>query len=244
MIPKKIHYCWFGGNEYPELVKYCIASWKKYMPEYEIIEWNENNFDINSNRFVKEAFEARKFAFVSDYVRLYALATEGGIYMDTDVEAIKSLNSFLHHPAFTGGENSNTCITGTMGAIKNHPWIIELLKYYEYKSFLSKEGKIPNTKIITDITSQMYGFNDSSEIQNFNNELYIYPFEFFCAKEFESGEIQVTKNTYTIHHFNGSWLTDGDKKRHKRIITLKKKLNLILGERLVESLIEVKKKFF
>ena len=101
MIPKIIHYCWFGGNPLPADARRCIESWKKYLPDYKIKEWNENNFDINSNQYVREAYEKRKFAFVTDYVRLYALVNEGGVYMDTDVEVIKSYDPFLHHTAFS-----------------------------------------------------------------------------------------------------------------------------------------------
>ena len=104
MIPKIIHYCWFGGGDKPELAVKCIESWKKYLSDYEIKEWNEENFDITQNQYVREAYENRKFAFVTDYVRLYAIYTEGGVYMDTDVEVIGSYDLFLHHHAFSGFE--------------------------------------------------------------------------------------------------------------------------------------------
>lgn len=239
MIPKIIHYCWFGRGEHPELVKKCIASWEKYLPEFEIIEWNEDNFDLNSNQFVKEAYEAKKYAFVSDYVRLYALYKHGGIYLDSDVEVIKPLTPFLKHAAFTGGESSDTCITGTMGAEKGHKWIENLLKYYEDKSFYSPKGKITNTIIITEITKKLYGFSTSTSYQNFENELHIYPFDYFCAKNLNTGFVNITENTYTIHHFNGSWLTQRQKIRYKRILFLKK----ILGTKLTNELIKYKKYF-
>ena len=127
MIPKKIHYCWFGRNPLPESAQKCIASWRKYLPDYEIKEWNEDNFDINVNLYVKQAYESRKFAFVTDYVRLYALASEGGVYMDTDVEVLKTFDPFLHHHAFSGFENNNYVPTGMMASEKNGKWVTELL---------------------------------------------------------------------------------------------------------------------
>ncbi|WP_339215174.1 glycosyltransferase [Solibacillus sp. FSL W8-0372] len=215
MIPKKIHYCWFGGNEYPQLMKDCIESWKKYLPEYELIEWNESNFDIKSNQFVKEAYEAKKYAFVSDYVRLYVLYNYGGIYLDTDVEVKKSLNNLLGLKAFTGRESDDSYVTGTLGAEKGHLWIKELLDYYTNKSFYDSNGHLTNTVIITQITKQIY-----KDIENSNpkrvyesQDLTIYPFEYFCAKDYKTGILKSTKNTYSIHHFNGSWLSKKTKIR-------------------------------
>src|SRR5699024_8907222 len=127
MIPKIIHYCWFGGNELSKTTKVCINSWKKKLPDYKIIEWNESNFDINSNQYVKEAYQAGRYAFVTDYVRLYVLYHYGGIYMDTDVEVLKSLDSFLKHQAFTGCENEKNSVTGIIGSEKDHEWIKTLL---------------------------------------------------------------------------------------------------------------------
>ena len=107
MIPKKIHYCWFGGNPLPPLAVKCIESWKKYLPDYEIKEWNESNFDLNYNDYVREAYEAKKWAFITDVVRLYAMVTEGGIYMDTDVEVLKPLDELLQYDAVSGFESSS-----------------------------------------------------------------------------------------------------------------------------------------
>lgn len=244
MIPKIIHYCWFGGNPYPDLVKRCIDSWKKHLPDFKIIEWNEQNFDVNSNTFVKEAYEAKKYAFVSDYVRLYALYNYGGIYLDSDVEVVKSLEPFLEHKAFTGAEDAKYCVTGTMGAEKHHPWIKKLLEYYDDKSFLGDGGSIPNTQIITNITKEMYGFESSSHYQNFNNELHIYPFEYFCAKDYKTGKIKKTENTYTIHHFNGSWLSEKQKKRTKRIFLLERMLNNLFGENAFDTIVKLKRKIY
>src|SRR4051794_6708390 len=120
-IPKIIHYCWFGRGDYSDLVMKCMKSWKAYLPDYKIVLWNEDNFDVNMNDFVRQAYEQRKYAFVSDYVRLYALYQSGGIYMDSDVEVVKSIDEFLHHRAFLGYEKTELLQTGVMAAEKEHP---------------------------------------------------------------------------------------------------------------------------
>ena len=130
MIPKVIHYCWFGRGKMPEMALKCIESWKKYLPEYKIKEWNEDNFDLDMYPYVREAYDNRKFAFVTDVVRLYALYNEGGIYMDTDVEVLKSLDPFLHHNAFSGFEDDKNIPTGIMASEKGGRWAKENLDYY------------------------------------------------------------------------------------------------------------------
>ena len=140
MIPKIIHYCWFGRNPLPPLAKKCIASWKKHLPEYEIKEWNEDNFDLDMFPYDREAYDNRKFAFVTDIVRLYALYNEGGIYMDTDVEVLKSLDGFLHHTAFSGFENETDVPTGIMASEKGGLWAKENLEYYNGRHFVKSDG--------------------------------------------------------------------------------------------------------
>ena len=134
-IPKIIHYCWFGGNPLSEMEMKCIASWRKNCPDYEIKRWDESNFDIHINQYVQEAYEAKKWAFVSDYARLYLLSEYGGIYMDTDVEIVQNLDRFLVHNAFTGFEDDNHIPTAIMGAEKGHRWIKYLLSYYDGRHF-------------------------------------------------------------------------------------------------------------
>lgn len=217
-IPKIIHYCWFGKNPLPEDTKKYIETWRKYCPNYEIKEWNETNFDVNKNQYVKEAYEAKKFAFVSDYVRLYALYTEGGIYMDTDVEVKKPLDIFLKHKAFTGFENETSPITGTMGAEKNNKWIEKLLKDYDNISFYKENGEIDlttNVERITKTTKELYNVVLQSSYQDLG-DVTIYPFEYFCAKDWETGIINETTDTYTIHHFKSSWHTKEEKETYER----------------------------
>lgn len=221
-IPKKIHYCWFGNNKIPDDQKKYIETWKKLCPDYEIKEWNEKNFDINCNKYVKEAYEAKKFAFVSDFVRLYALYNEGGIYMDTDVEVIKPLDSFLEQKAFVGFESEQDIMTGLIGAQKGNEWIKMLLEDYDEISFYQDNGEMDlttNVERIVNKTKQNYKINLKSSYQELG-DVTIYPLDYFCAKDWKTGIVTKTKNTYTIHHFKGSWHT----KEENMFIELKRKL--------------------
>ena len=158
-IPKIIHYVWVGNNEKPKDIKRCMETWKKHLKDYEIIEWNEKNFDIDSNKFVKEAYEARKWAYVSDYIRAYAIYNYGGIYLDTDVLVVESLDSLLDNRAFVGYENPQYPFTAVFGAEKNHPFIKDMLDYYDNKSFeFDKNNQYDkvNTKTVSDILIEDY----------------------------------------------------------------------------------------
>ena len=207
MIPKKIHYCWFGKGQLPELALKCIASWKKYLPDYEIKEWNEDNFNLDLYPYTREAYNNRKFAFVTDVVRLYALYHEGGIYMDTDVEVLKPLDCFLSHIAFSGFENEQAVPTGIMASEKGGKWAKENLSYYNGRHFQKKNGELDlttNVRIITDYML-LVGLKQNNTFQDFPNLITFYPKEYFCPKNFETEELELTDNTYTIHWFNGSW---------------------------------------
>lgn len=216
-IPKTIHYCWFGRNKLPKLARKCIKSWKKYLPDYEIIEWNEDNFDINCNKYVKEAYEAKKYAFVSDYVRLYAMYHYGGIYMDTDVEVIKSLDEFLIHDAFSGFETEKDIPTGIMACKKGYQLFKEFLDYYENKSFINKDGSLDlttNVVIMTNICNK-YGFIPNNSLQTVKG-FTLYPKTYFCPLNYNNKESNFSENTHTIHHFAGSWISQEDKKARKK----------------------------
>lgn len=201
MIPKKIHYVWFGRGEKDERTKYCIETWKKYMPDYEIIEWNEDNFDVNCNRFCKQAYDNKKWAFASDVARLKILYEEGGIYMDTDVEVYKPLDEFLDDEGFTGFEDVHYPVCATMGAVKGNPVIKMMLDYYDTKEFKMYDiwtDYIKYQETSTCIMSNVLGIlgvdrerNVIQEIEHFK----IYPRSYFFTK----GE------GYTWHSFNGSW---------------------------------------
>lgn len=209
MIPKVIHYCWFGGNPLPEDAKKCIASWKKHCPEYEIIEWNESNFDIHSNCYIKEAYEAKKYAFVTDYVRLFVMYEYGGVYMDTDVELVKNLDDFLKNQAFSGFESSNSIPTGIMASEKNFKLFGDLLKYYENRHFINADGSYDittNTVTITEMCKK-YGLVLNNKYQVIDG-FALYPNDYFCPLENETGLLKKTENTVAIHWFAKSWVND------------------------------------
>jgi hypothetical protein len=207
-IPRIIHFCWFGRGEKPKKIVKCMKSWRRFLKDYQFIEWNEDNFDINSNQYVKQAYEARKYAFVSDYVRLYALYKFGGVYMDTDVEVLKPLDRFLTHKAFSGFEDEKHVPTGIMASIKEHEWIKELLEYYHGKDFVRRDGSFDlttNTNIITK-SCLGYGLTPNGEYQELTNGMALYPRTYFCPYDYINGANYITKDSYTIHHFAKSWL--------------------------------------
>lgn len=240
MIPKIIHYCWFGGNPLPKLAEDCIASWKKYLPDYEIKEWNEQNFPLENYPFAQEAIENRKFAFVSDVCRLHALKEEGGIYMDTDVEVLKSLDSFLHHAAFSGFENDDFVPTGIMASEKNGQWVTDLLAYYDGKSLFKEDGSIDSVSNTFIITGMMKGrgFMMNNTYQEQENYVAFYPNDYFCPKSYKTGNIELTKNSYCIHHFAKSWIPLKDKWKN---IAKMKAMN-IFGYKRIQNLIDIMKK--
>lgn len=235
MIPKKIHYIWLGGNKKSKLIEKCIASWKKYCPDYEIIEWNENNFDIGSNKYLKEAYEAKKWAFASDYIRLYVLYTEGGIYMDTDVEVLKPLDRFLECKAFSGFERKDAILTGIMACEKGNEIFKELLSYYTDKSFYNEDGSMNQTTNVVTITNMFLekGLILNNEYQNIEG-FELFPNDYFCPKDYKTKELFLTDNSYTIHHFDGSWVAPKDK--------FKMKVQNMLGDNITQKIVAIKKR--
>ena len=240
MIPKIIHYCWFGRGNMPELAIKCIKSWQKYLPDYKLKLWNEDNFDIYTNQYVKEAYQARKFAFVTDYVRLYALYMEGGIYMDTDVEVLKSLDDLLKLPAFSGYESNkyDNFPTGLMASAKGGIWVKEQLEYYTDKHFLKEDGAYDMTTNTQTISSIMVenGFKLNGTYQVYKNDMHCFPKDYFCPKT-STGVLKLTKNSYCIHHFAGSWQELTAMNRIKNFVTKK-----ILGTHLTDKLVQLKRK--
>lgn len=207
MIPKTIHYCWFGRGKMPRLAKKCIKSWKKYCPDYEIKEWNEDNFDLDMYPYAREAYDNRKFAYVTDVVRLYALYHEGGIYMDTDVEVVKPLDPFLKHVAFSGFEDEHNVPTGIMASEKGGTWAKENLDYYNGRHFQKEDGNLDTTTNVVTITNYMLeqGLRRDNTLQDFSGLITMYPKDYFCPLSWKGKEGLITKNTTTIHHFAGSW---------------------------------------
>ena len=212
-IPKIIHYCWFGEKEFPALGRRCLASWKKFLPDYRIVLWNELNFDLSAFCFTREAAAMKKWAFVSDFLRLYALYRRGGVYLDSDVEVLKPLDGFLRHRAFTGFERPGCPVTGIMGAEAGHPWIKGLLADYSRKHFIDESGVpdlTPNTELITRDLRKRYGVLLNNRKQFLDDGLCIYPQEIFCPLTLK-GE-NYGKNfagAFTVHWFAGSWRPPG-----------------------------------
>lgn len=209
MIPKIIHYCWFGRGEKNPLIQACIASWRKYLPDYRIVEWNEDSFDVDSTLWTRQAYAAKKWAFVSDYVRLYALYTQGGLYFDTDVEVLRPLDRFLDNQAFTGFESNDNPVTAVMGAESGNPIIAELLSYYSDRPFVKNDGSLetlPNTYIITDCFEKL-GIRKNGKEQ-LQQGLHVYPQIIFCPNNLTRIWNKPSTKSYTIHHFDQSWMKD------------------------------------
>ncbi|MCG7281477.1 glycosyl transferase [Chryseobacterium taklimakanense] len=194
MIPKKIHYCWFGGNPKPESFHICLDSWKKNLLDYEIIEWNETNFDINCCEYVRLAAEKKKWAFVSDYARALALFEQGGIYMDIDVEVKHNLDEFLHHRAFSGFEMKGSPFTALWATEAGHPWPQKVLEFYDAKTDFDLTT---NTVYVSELLVKHYGVDpERDEYQELRDGIAIYPSSYFC--------LDLPRN-YAAHHFIGTW---------------------------------------
>ena len=242
MIPKIIHYCWFGRGQMPELALKCIESWHRYLPDYTMKLWNEDSFDINTVTYVKEAYEARKYAFVTDYIRLYALYHEGGIYMDTDVEVLKPLDDLLDLPAFSGYESNKftNFPTGLMASAAGGVWVKEQLDYYTDRHFILPDGSLDmttNTVTISRIMKEN-GFELTGEYQVYKNDMHCFPSDYFCPMT-STRVLKLTKNSYCIHHFAGSWHTPTLKQKIKKFVFGK-----IVGAKLTDKLIQQKRKLF
>jgi mannosyltransferase OCH1-like enzyme len=231
MIPKVIHYCWFGGNPLPDNAKKCIATWEKECPDYEIKEWNESNFDIQSNQYVREAYENKRWAFVSDYVRLVALTNYGGIYLDTDVEVLKSLDPLLEQKGFCGFEENEKLCTAILGCEPEF-WVFkEWLDSYEKRRFILEDGGMdeePNVFSLTRIC-KAHGLAMNGQVQNING-FQVFSNDYFSPKSFVTGETHLTENSYTIHQFSESWRNNREKKMHQRQIRLIQKYGLKRGK--------------
>ena len=236
MIPKRIHYCNFGEMEQSPLLEFCRNSWLKYLPDYEIIEWNEHNFDIYTNRFVREAYKCKKYAFVSDYARCYALYWEGGIYLDTDVEVLKSFNDLLVHKSFIGLEDKDMVSTAVIAAEAGTDWLMDVMEYYNHRPFIlgyMKWDNKANPAIITPILKEKGLFNTNMDD---HDELVIYPVEYFCANSYDNKNRPFpTHKTYCIHHFNASW-TDNRRERHRN--RWKRGFRRVFGRTLGELLVD------
>ena len=219
MIPKVIHYCWFGRNPLPEDIKKMKETWQKILPDYEIKEWNETNFDIHSCRYVEEAYANKKWAFVSDVVRVWALYKEGGIYLDTDVEVIRSFDVLLDNRLFLGFEGTQWIGTNVIGAEPNHPIIEEFYKAYLTRNFINTDGSFDQTTNVQELTELlMVKYNlllNGREQQT--SFFHIYPTDFFSPYDYIQDRLHNTVNTYSIHWCSKSWIKESSFKKRLSI---------------------------
>lgn len=217
MIPKQIHLCWLSGDPYPQKIQRCIDSWKKQLPDYEIILWDTKRFDMERVPWVKQAFEAKKYAFAADYIRFYALYHHGGIYLDSDVEVLKSFDTLLELPYFVGAENAGTIEAAVIGAEKGQDWIKQCLDYYQDRNFLKADGSydirmlpeimdacIPQCKPIVKLHT---GDIETLYCKDLSEAVYVLPPAYFSPKVFDSRQVMLTPQTMAIHHYQNSWFS-------------------------------------
>lgn len=202
-IPKVIHYVWCG-NEMPKEIQTYIKGWKEKMPDYKFKLWNETNFPFDKYPFAQEALKLKKWAFISDVVRLHALYYEGGVYMDTDVEVLKSFDDLLQHEVFSCCESPNLIAVGTVGAQKHHPWIGMLLCWYKMIHCDEDYTEIANTRIVSKLTRMFYGIKLDGKTLQTKDGVRIFTRDYFAPQKIED-KWCVTDNTYCIHHYSGLW---------------------------------------
>lgn len=223
MIPKKIHYCWFGKNRLPDKAVKCINSWKKYCPDYEIIEWNEDNFDVRQNGYTEFTYDDRKFAFLSDYARLQIVLKEGGLYFDVDVEIIRPLDELLVHKAFFGFETEEYVNTGVgFGAEANNLIVAGMLR--EYDILLDGKHGTIGCPLLNTQALMKYGLKQNGMKQTIDGAM-IYPIQYFNPYDDPTGILNTTEETVSIHWYAKSWM---DKKTIIRS-KLTKPIHRLLG---------------
>lgn len=229
MIPKTIHYCWFGGKPLPADVLACIKSWKKYCPDYEIRRWDESNFDIDSHPFVKAAHKAKAWAFVSDYARLKIVYDYGGIYLDTDVELVKKPDFLLENSCYIGlAQVGSVCATGLgFGAENSNPVIHKMLACYDAISFSQQDKEALACPRLNDAVIRSYGDISNDEI-TYLKEVTVYPARYFDPLSPGKAKDLLCEETVSIHHYTASWTSNGNR--------LKRKLIRIFGERRYQSI--------
>ncbi len=209
MIPRIIHYCWFGGNPLPKSAQRCIASWRKFMPDCEIREWNEQNFDVNAHPYTRAAYAAGKYAFVSDFARYKILEEWGGIYFDTDVESVASISDLLQLEAFMGIEDAQppTVSSGLVMAVEaHHPILQEMLDFYDAEAKEDTTAMLDTGVVVSGMTEIFvrYGFVRENRYQEVAG-VALYPSEYFDPMDNATGRIKKTSNTRTIHRYDRTW---------------------------------------
>lgn len=207
MIPRRIHYCWFGDAKPGSKEQHCMESWKRYCPDFELVRWDESNCCLEENGYVKQAYEAGKWAFVSDYIRLKVLFEHGGIYLDTDVELRKPLDAFLTHRAFMGFEDDTRVATCLIGAESGHPFLYEVLQKYHELTFLKNDGSYDYTTNVERMSAWLrtHGLNCDGTAQTVA-DVSLYPRDYFSPKNLQTGKLELSENTCAVHHFRASWM--------------------------------------
>lgn len=242
MIPKIIHLCWLSGDPYPSKIARCLNSWEKNLADYTIMLWDTNRFDMNSSIWVRQAYEKKKYAFAADYIRFYALYYFGGIYLDSDVEVLKSFDDLLDLPYFMGAEKAQTPEAAIIGAEKGCDWIKQCLDYYKDRPFVNEDGSL-NIQTVPDIMIKqieqikpirVLSLEDSLKIRNLDmqNEVLEFNDAFFSPKVFDSREVEITPYTYAIHHYQNSWFSPKAKAYYRLRVYLVK----LFGQKIVRQL--------
>jgi len=236
MIPRIIHYCWFGRGELPPIAKRCISSWKTHMPDCEIKEWNEDNFDVNIIKYTEEAYKHKKYAFVSDFARFYILKQWGGIYLDVDVELLRPLDDLMDYKTVLGFESIGRVNPGLILASEPDTWFLkDMINLYKNLSFIDDKGRMNLTTIVT-YTTELLKSKGLKE-ENVKQKVYevtILPTDYFCPIDITTNELIITKNTYSIHHFTSSWISKWGK--------FKKTIRKIIGGKIYYQFFLFKKK--
>lgn len=244
MIPRIIHYCWFGNGEKSPLAKKCIDGWREIMPDYRIKLWNEHTINFETTcQYVREAYEAKKWAFVSDYVRLMALYEYGGVYLDTDMEIIKPFDDLMKNDGFLCTESNHTISSAIIASAPKTKWVKDLMDEYNNLSFLKEDGSynnLPNTKRYQKYFEDLYSYHWGEEIQHFENGLVILPRDYFSPLNCFTGVMKRTDRTRGIHHYESSWKSSIELYKYK----LMQLGTRIIGEDNRAKLVKWKNRYF
>ncbi len=242
MIPKIIHLCWLSGDAYPPKIAKCLETWKRHLPDYDVMLWDTKRFDLNTSVWVRQAFEKRKYAFAADYIRFYALYHYGGIYLDSDVEVLRSFDDLLDLPYFIGAEKAQTPEAAIMGAVKGCDWIKKCLDYYEDRPFIKADGTLDILTVPDIMIHQIeqlrpirvLTLEESLNIRQLDMQREVLEFNdaFFSPKVFDSREVEITPYTYAIHHYQNSWFSPKAKAYYRARAYLVK----LLGHKTVRRL--------
>lgn len=236
MIPKIIHFCWLSHDPYPEKIQKCMDSWRKQLPDYEFVHWNFERFPHGKSKWVDQAFECKKYAFAADYIRVFALYNYGGIYLDTDVEVLKSFDDLLDLPYFIGKENSHVGIeAAVLGCEKGNYLIKSVLDSYEGQDFIQQDGRLRvepmpvRFRACIDARYSIHEIQDKTDFVYNNHFINVFPQDYFSPKRFDTNEIEATERTYSIHHFTATWAEPYNRAHGERLPKLKKIFGPIIG---------------